>query len=49
MKRFAAVLTLVGATLGFAAPAAMAAGGSACLHLSVNINGTEQVIDQCTP
>ena len=49
MKRLAAVLTLVGATLGLAAPAAMAASGSACVHLSVNVNGTEQTIDQCTP
>ena len=49
MKRIAAVITLVGATLGLAAPAAMAAGGSACVHLYVNVNGTEQTIDQCAP
>ncbi|HEX4655737.1 MAG TPA: hypothetical protein VH274_08345 [Mycobacteriales bacterium] len=49
MKRIAAVLTLVGATLGLAAPAAMAASSSACLHLYVNVNGTEQTIDQCAP
>lgn len=51
MKRIAAVLTLVGATLGLAAPAAMAAStsSSACVHLSVNVNGTAQTIDQCVP
>jgi len=49
MKRFAAVLTLVGATLGLAAPAAMAASASACVHLYVNVNGTEQTVDQCAP
>jgi hypothetical protein len=49
MKRIAAVLTLVGATLGLAAPAAMAASGSACVHVDLNVNGTQQVIDQCLP
>ena len=50
MKRFAAVLTLVGATLGLglAAPAAMADAG-ACVHVHINVNGTEQAIDQCAP
>jgi hypothetical protein len=48
MKRLAAVLTLVGATLGLAAPAAFA-DAAACVHVHVNINGTEQSIDQCAP
>jgi hypothetical protein len=49
MKRIAAVLTLLGATFGLAAPAAFAAGPSVCVHAHVNINGTEQTIDQCAP
>jgi hypothetical protein len=50
MKRIVAVLTLAGAaTIGIGAPAAMAADSSACLHLSINVNGTEQTIDQCAP
>ena len=49
MKRIAAVLTLVGATLGLAAPAAVAAGPSLCLTAHVDINGTVQDINQCAP
>jgi hypothetical protein len=48
MKRIAAVITLVGATLGLAAPAAMA-DAAACVHVHLNVNGTEQAIDQCAP
>lgn len=49
MKRIAAVLTLAGAIFGIAAPAAMAADGQACVHLYLNVNGTEQAVDQCAP
>jgi hypothetical protein len=50
MKRIAAVLTLAGAIFGVVAPTtAFAAGPSACLHVHVNVNGTEQNIDQCAP
>ena len=49
MKRIAAVLTLAGAIFGVAAPAASAAGPSGCVHLYLNVNGTEQTIDQCAP
>lgn len=48
MKRIAAALTLAGALVGFAAPAAFA-DGSACVHVYLNVNGTEQTVDQCTP
>jgi hypothetical protein len=49
MKRIAAVLTLAGAMFGVAAPAAMAAGPSACVHVHLDVNGTQQNIDQCSP
>jgi hypothetical protein len=49
MKRFAAVLTMVGAIFAVAAPTAAFADGTACVHLYLNVNGTEQTIDQCTP
>jgi hypothetical protein len=50
MKRIAAVLTLAGAIFGVVAPtAAFAAGPSACVHLYLNVNGTEQAVDQCAP
>ncbi|MDQ1748681.1 MAG: hypothetical protein QOD07_2944 [Frankiaceae bacterium] len=48
MKRIAAVLTLAGALVGFVAPAAFA-DGSVCVHAYLNLNGTEQTVDQCTP
>jgi hypothetical protein len=48
MKRIAALVTLA-AALGIAAPAALAASPSACVHVYVNVNGTEQTIDQCAP
>jgi hypothetical protein len=48
MKRIAAVLTIAGALFGVAAPAAFA-DPSACVHAYLNINGTEQTIDQCAP
>ena len=46
MKRIAAVLTIVGATLGFAAPAmaAPSATGQVCVQL--NVNGSD-VVNQC--
>jgi hypothetical protein len=47
MKRIAAVLTLAGALLGVSVPAF--ADGSACVHAYLNVNGTEQTVDQCTP
>jgi hypothetical protein len=49
MKRLVAVLTLAGAAFGVAAPAAFAASPSACVHAYINVNGTEQTIDQCAP
>jgi hypothetical protein len=48
MKRIAAVLVLVGATLGLAAPA-MAAGPSLCLNAHLDVNGTVQDVNQCLP
>jgi hypothetical protein len=47
MKRIAAVLTLAGAVLGIAAPAAMAAPsatGQVCVQL--NVNGSD-LVNQC--
>jgi hypothetical protein len=49
MKRIAAVLTLAGAIFGVVAPTAAFAGPSACVHLYLNVNGTEQAVDQCAP
>jgi hypothetical protein len=49
MKRIAAVFVLVGATLGFAAPAAMAAGPSLCVNAHIDVNGTVQDVNQCLP
>jgi hypothetical protein len=49
MKRIAAVLTLAGAVFGIVAPTAALADPSVCVHAHVNINGTEQDIDQCAP
>jgi hypothetical protein len=49
MKRIAAVLTLAGAMLGVIAPTTAFAASSACVHLDINVNGTQQVIDQCAP
>jgi len=48
MKRIAAVLTLAGALFGVTAPAAFA-DPSVCVHAHLNINGTEQNVDQCAP
>jgi hypothetical protein len=49
MKRIAAVLTLAGAIFAVVAPTTAFADPSACVHLHVNVNGTEQTIDQCAP
>jgi hypothetical protein len=49
MKRLVAVLTLAGAAFGIGGPAAFAASPSACVHVHINVNGTEQTIDQCAP
>lgn len=50
MKRIAAALTLAGAIFGVVAPTtAFADGPSACVHAYLNINGTEQTVDQCAP
>jgi uncharacterized membrane protein YjfL (UPF0719 family) len=49
MKRIAAVLTLAGALFGVAAPTAALADGTVCVHAYLNLNGTEQTLDQCTP
>jgi hypothetical protein len=48
MKRIAAVFVLVGATLGFAAPAALA-DPSLCLNAHIDVNGTVQDVNQCLP
>ena len=48
MKRIAAVLTIVGATLGFGVPAAMAAP-SLCITAHVDVNGNVQDVNQCLP
>jgi len=40
---------LAAATLGFAAPAALAAGPQLCINAQVNVNGTSQGVDQCLP
>lgn len=47
MKRIAAVVVLVGATLGFSAPAM--AAPSLCLTAHVDVNGTVQDVNQCLP
>ncbi|HET7529672.1 MAG TPA: hypothetical protein VFJ98_01805 [Mycobacteriales bacterium] len=47
MKRIAAVLVLVGATVGLAAPAM--AAPSLCLTAHIDVNGTVQDINQCLP
>jgi len=49
MKRIAAVLTLAGAIFGVVAPTTAFADPSACVHAYLNINGTQQTIDQCAP
>ena len=49
MKRFAAVLTLAGAIVGVVAPTTAFAAPSACVHVYLNVNGTEQTVDQCAP
>jgi len=49
MKRIAAVLTLAGAIFGVVAPTAAFADPAACVHLYLNVNGTEQSQDVCTP
>ena len=49
MKRIATVLTLAGAIFGVVAPTAAFADPAACVHLYLNVNGTEQTIDQCAP
>jgi hypothetical protein len=49
MKRIAAVLTLAGAIFGVVAPTTAFADPSACVHVHLNVNGTEQNIDQCAP
>ena len=49
MKRIAAVLTLAGAIFGVIAPTAAMADPAACVHLYLNVNGTEQAQDVCTP
>jgi len=47
MKRIAAVLTIVGAMFGFAAPAM--AAPSLCVTAHVDVNGTVQDVNQCLP
>ena len=50
MKRIAAVLTLAGAIFGVVAPTtAFAAGPQLCVNADVNVNGTQQTINQCLP
>jgi len=47
VKKLIAAVVLGGAALATAAPAL--ADPSACVHAYVNINGTEQTVDQCAP
>jgi hypothetical protein len=47
LKRIAAVLTILGATFAFAAPAM--AAPSLCLTAHVDVNGTVQDVNQCLP
>jgi hypothetical protein len=49
MKRIAAALVLAGAVFGVVAPTTAFAAPSACVHLYLNVNGTEQALDQCAP
>ena len=49
MKRIAAVLTLAGAIFGIVAPTTAFAAPQVCVHAEVNVNGTDQVVDQCAP
>jgi hypothetical protein len=49
MKRIAAALILAGAIFGVVAPTTAFADPSACVHLYLNVNGTEQAVDQCAP
>jgi hypothetical protein len=49
MKRIAAVLTLAGAIFGIVGPTTALAASQVCVHAEVNVNGTDQVIDQCAP
>ena len=51
MKRFVAVLTVVGAATlaGVATAAPAAAEPSLCLHVDISIQGEEQVQDLCLP
>lgn len=47
MKKLIAALVLGGAALATTAPAM--ADPSACVHVYLNVNGTEQTVDQCAP
>lgn len=47
MKKLIAALVIGGASLAISAPAM--AEPSACVHAYININGTEQTVDQCAP
>ncbi|HEX8002524.1 MAG TPA: hypothetical protein VF519_07500 [Mycobacteriales bacterium] len=46
LKKIIAATAVAGA---LAIPAGSASAAVFCLHLDVNVNGTQQVIDQCTP
>lgn len=47
VKKLIAALIIGGAALATTAPAM--AEPSACVHAYININGTEQTVDQCAP
>ena len=47
MKKLIAAVVLGGAALAISTPAM--ADPSVCVHAYVNVNGTEQTVDQCAP
>jgi hypothetical protein len=54
-RRLVAAAAIVGTAGAIAVPAVVFAGSpamsaqSACVHLSINVNGTAQTLDQCLP
>jgi hypothetical protein len=49
MKRIAAVLTLVGAIFAVAAPTTAFADSQVCVTAHLDVNGTQQDLNQCAP
>ena len=48
MKRLAAAVVAV-STLGILAASSPAQAAQLCVHADINVNGNQQVIDQCLP